>query len=152
MKKMKIVLYSVIFLLALYYTISSVSFGLWVGFGPGPGLLPLCMGIVMMILSLIQLLSKEALRSEEVKIFLTKNQGLRIIVFTVSTLLTIILMEPLGFLVATALYIFFLLRFMEDYTIFKSIRSAVIVPIVFWVLFYVIFELPLPEGLLAIIL
>jgi putative tricarboxylic transport membrane protein len=152
MKKLKIAVYSVLIVLAIYYSVSSVSFGLWVGFGPGPGLLPLLLGIAMIIMCLLQLFSKEALRSEEVKVFLTKNQAVRIFLFTVSTLLTIMLMETLGFIIALALYIFWLLRFMENYTVFKAAQSALIIPIVFWVLFYVIFELPLPEGLLSIIL
>lgn len=152
MKKMNVAFYGVVIALAIYYIYGSLSFGLWQGYGPGPGLLPVILGIAFLLLGVIQLFSKEALRSTVKDIFLTKQEGLRIAGLILLSFITVILMNSLGFLIVTVLLSFVVLRFFEDYSTKKSIITSLLLPFCLWIMFNVAFKLDLPDGLLSFIL
>jgi len=152
MKKMKISFYAVIIAVSIYYTLESPKFGLWQGYGPGPGLLPLILGIAMLILGGIQFLSKDGIKSKEEESFLQKTEAVRVSAFAVLILLAIILMNTVGFLFVTILFSFIVLRFLECYSTKKSIVISILVPFALWVLFFFVFRLDLPKGILSLIL
>ena len=152
MRKMNIAFYGVVIAVAVYYIYGALSFGLWQGYGPGPGLLPLLLGICFLILGVIQLFSQEALKSAVKDIFLTKQEGHRIAALTVLAFLTVVLMNTAGFLIITIIFSFIVLKYFESYTTKKSIITSLALPICLWALFNIIFKLDLPAGLLSIIL
>lgn len=152
MKKVKIALYITLLLVAFYYVLKSFSFGFWKGYGPGPGLLPLILGISMIILCVLQLFSKDVLRSIEESIFLKRREWARVSLYFLAAVVTAALMNTLGFLLVTILFSFVVLRYIESWPTQKSVYISLLLPFMLWALFYIGFKVELPEGVLSIIL
>lgn len=149
MKRMKITFYTLLILIAVYYLTQAFQFGLWQGYGPGPGLLPVLLGFALLILSIIQLFSKDGLRSEDKEIFLTKEEAKRLGILLVVNIAAIVLLESVGFIVVITAFSFVILFFMDNWPFSKSILLSVGLSVVCWILFAVLFKLPLPEGILT---
>ncbi len=152
MKTIQIGFYGLLVLLSAYYTSQSFSFGLWQGFGPGPGLMPLILGISMFVLSLYQLMSTDGVRSKDQSKFLDAVARKRLAVLLLMTILAVLLMEKVGFIPIIILYCFIILAYLDEWKVGKSILFSVGLSVGSWVLFDMIFQLPLPEGLLHLIL
>ncbi len=149
MKRMKIVFYTLLILLSVFYLSQAFEFGLWQGYGPGPGLLPVILGFTMLILSIFQLFSHDGLKSQDKEIFLTKEEAKRLAILLVVNIVAIVLLESVGFIVVITAFAFVILFFMDKWTFTKSITLSLGLSIVCWILFAVVFKLPLPEGILT---
>lgn len=84
----------------------SVDLRLWVSFGPGPGFFPFAMGVLLILLSGLWVAEAHR-RGYEVAESVDRNR-----VFSVigSLLVLVLLMEPIGFQISMALFLFFHLK------------------------------------------
>ncbi|HWQ78522.1 MAG TPA: tripartite tricarboxylate transporter TctB family protein [Anaerovoracaceae bacterium] len=152
MKTIKICFYSLLVLLSAYYTTQAITFGMWQGFGPGPGLMPLILGVSMFILSLYQLFSKDGIRSKEKEIFLGREERKRLVTLLLVNVLATVFLETAGFIIVIMAYCLVILLYLSKWSVKKGILLSVGMSVTCWVLFAVIFQLPLPEGLLEFVL
>ncbi|WP_053365774.1 tripartite tricarboxylate transporter TctB family protein [Bacillus sp. FJAT-27245] len=125
--------------------IQSLSLNYYSEFGPGPGLLPMWISGLMIILSIINIFSslkKDAIKFADV---MPKGEGLKNVLLTAGTLLLFIVTVPyIGFVLASFLMLFLL--FLRGYKWYIGMGLAAgIALFVFW-LFGSILSVPLPVN------
>jgi len=116
-------------------------------FGPGAGVLPFCLGAAMAVLSIILLVnaSREPAHASGRSPF-PKGRGLLAIIETAGALGSfILLLETLGFLVATALLTAFLLRVVEREGWWITVGVALANAAGLYVVFQVLLGVSLPK-------
>ncbi len=115
---------------------------------PGGGLFPLIASILLMGLS--SLLTLQAFRGKEVDkssqypFFPEKDAPRRIVLGFAGLLAYRYLLPAIGFAASTAVFIFFLSRFLARYSFVTSIVFAVITGVVSYYLFQVWLKIPMP--------
>ena len=117
----------------------------WSDFGPGPGFLPAALGAALAIMgpavAVASLRAREAARAS--------TSSLRKPLVVTSVLAAYLaLFNVLGFVVATALFLFTLLRWVESRGAGLAAALAVCITLGLYLLFVVVLETPLPIGAL----
>jgi len=113
---------------------------------PGPGLLPLMGGLLMVLLSFvvfIQAFSQEAKESEQRRI---RIGNWRMWVVTVCLLFYAFALKRLGFFIATFLLLGFLFQLLERKSWFTTVLAAAGTIFCVYLLFYVLLQVQLPRG------
>lgn len=142
---------STLFLVGLAIAISLESIRIGPGSlsNPGPGLIPLGSGLVLGILGLIGFFrtfvrpSSEGLRENAVKL------GGRTISALVSMVAFAFLINALGFLTVTFLWMGFVCRWIAGMGWKGTIFTSVVTPLCTWLLFEVFLEIRFPRGILS---
>ncbi|WP_258358733.1 tripartite tricarboxylate transporter TctB family protein [Moorella sulfitireducens (nom. illeg.)] len=147
MRRGKISLYSGLIALSIYYGREALSLGLWVGFGPGPGLMPLLLSIIMFILACFLLLSPDGLKNTETDSFILADGKRRLIMVVLFLIISTYLMDIIGFILSTMILTYTILQMVEKWGMKRSAIVAIILPVTFWFLFAVAFKMQLPEGI-----
>ena len=112
--------------------------------GPGPGLLPTAMGVLIITMAAISFLRPEVSRIE-------LPYFRRIAIILASLIGYAVLLEPLGYVVATAILLgFLLLAFAEQRRWWQPI-SAVAVSFATYYVFRILLSVPLPPDPLDLI-
>ena len=133
----------------------SVGMGLGELGEPGPGFFPFLMSVCLIFFSSIHFISsllqkKGQLNFGESKRFWPESDGMKKILFTITSLFTFVFaMNYMGFVVITFLFMFVLLRFIES----QKWRTVFLIACLTTVLSYAIFQLwlkaDLPRGFLG---
>lgn len=145
------------------YDLTSSSFWLLVGVGfitggfrygfgtwhePGPGLLPVVFGTVLGVLSLVlfivSLIAGE--KPEKKSFWEAKGSWRTVLAVSLSLLGYMILFKPLGFVLATFLFLFFLLKFIGKKGWILSISLALVISFFCYGFFSYLLGTPLPQG------
>lgn len=118
---------------------------------PGPGLYPLGVAITLIVFSLIVLLPsvfslKKHATTEEGGEFNKK----KIILVIISLLIYAAILERLGFVFSTLLFIIFILKFIECKRWYVAISFAVLTAAISYAIFNLWLESNLPRGILGI--
>jgi len=145
--------------LVLGIGLSLTSFQLRIGgfHNPGPGFLPFIAGVLLTISGLVLFLSRGSGESgaggvtEGKKAFITKvSRRFSIPFFTLLILLVyILLLEPLGFLLATFFFLFCLFKFVEPRKWVTPLVLSLISVIVSHFVFSVWLRCQFPRGILG---
>jgi putative tricarboxylic transport membrane protein len=130
--------------LGLYIFLQARDWDYYTADGPGPGFFPTWYGVAMVALSLALVASR-----------IHKADGTganwRTVWRALSTwlafALAVVLMEPLGFLLAFALLIFFMVTVVFRRSLLAAGLTAVLTALGFYLVFPVALELQLPTGL-----
>ena len=110
---------------------------------PGPGLLPLALGVVIVVLAAVSFLRPEVRHIE-------LPQFRRILLILGSLVVYALLLELVGYVVATALLVGFLLIVLGERFRWWQPVMAVGVSLATYYVFRVVLGLPLPPGLLEL--
>ncbi len=135
--------------LAIAVSLESIRIGPGSLSNPGPGLIPLGCGLVLGILSLIGFFrtfvrpSSEVLRKNAVKL------GGSTIAALVSMLVFAFLIDTLGFLIVTFLWMGFVCRWIGRLGWKATIFTSVVTPFCIWLLFVYFLEIRFPRGILS---
>jgi putative tricarboxylic transport membrane protein len=138
----------------LFFFIGSLILGLGSLSEPGAGFFPFIMSGLLVFFSLVHFLSSLTLDRPEGdlqdKRFWPEKDGIRrIVLMNMSLFMFVVLVNPLGFIFTTFLFLFFLLRFIEP----QKWSTVFIITIVSTGSSYLIFQLwlkaDLPTGLLG---
>jgi hypothetical protein len=118
----------------------------WSDFGPGPGFLPAALGVALAIMgpavALASFRARDASR--------TSASSLRKpLVVTGVMAAYLVLLDVVGFVAATALFLFTLFRWVESRGTGQAAALAVCITLGLYLLFVVVLETPLPSGALA---
>ncbi|MBP1723967.1 MAG: tripartite tricarboxylate transporter TctB family protein [Deltaproteobacteria bacterium] len=115
---------------------------------PGPGFMPFLLGIAMVLLSGRSYLEISPIAAGE-----KMNDGQEkkpILLIFGGLILYLALMDLLGFYVSTFLLLIYLMRTCGEKQYWRSLWISGITVIVVYVVFYKLFIIPFPEGLLGI--
>ena len=120
---------------------------------PGPGFLPFWLGVVLGLLSII-LLIRTSLQRKETRLFrqvLTeKIRWGKVLITVVALILYGVLMEYVGFLLLTFLFMACLMRFVDPQSWKRVIGWALVGSVGSYLIFEVWMKLRLPKGFLGV--
>lgn len=114
---------------------------------PGPGLFPLLSGIVLTCLSLILVIRSFEL-AEEAIFNLSKDGYARVFSLPGAMILYAILIDSLGFIIATSFLLFYFLKLVSNYSYKRSILYALLISVSTYVIFNIFLDVGLPSGLM----
>ena len=119
---------------------------------PGPGFYPFCIGLTLILFSLIVLLSSIFLQKEEASQEKTgeKSNIKDILLVVISLFLYAIVYEHLGFVLSTFLFIIFILKIIERKKWLIAISFAIFTAAISYVVFNLWLNANLPKGILGI--
>jgi len=139
-------------LVGILFCIGGIHYGIRRSGIPGPGFLPFVTGLILVALSLILLISRLLKRRDEADSIgepMPGGQALRRILKALGALcLYVLILEPLGFMLTTFLFMVLVLRL-------EPRRWTFIIPVAigatafFFVLFKILLRVPLPSGILG---
>ena len=138
--------------LAIAVSLESIRIGPGSLSNPGPGLIPLGCGLVLGILSLVGFFrtfvrsSSERRREDAVKL------GGRTISALVSMVAFGFLINSLGFLIVTFLWMGFVCRWIARMGWKGTIFTSVVTPFCTWLLFEYFLEIRFPRGILGLLI
>jgi putative tricarboxylic transport membrane protein len=137
------------FSLGLLAVLTAIRTGVGTLTSPGPGLLPLIGGLLMILLSLVvflQAFSQEARESERASV---KIGNWRIWLVTLCLICYAFAFKRLGFTIATFLFLGFLFQLLERRSWFKTLFTAAATIFAVYMVFYVWLQVQLPRGFLG---
>lgn len=143
--------------LGLFIVFRSIGFKIWGVIGPQEGFFPFIIGILIIALSLIiigkSLLSRlphalvtseKSLTEEE-----TASVSLRkVVYYSIAMGCYAILLQPVGFLITTPVFLVCILRLIERQSWRTSVSVALALTVLSHIVFAYLLMVPLPKGLL----
>ncbi len=139
-------------LIGVFFCIGGLHYGIRRSGIPGPGFLPFVTGLILVALSvtlLVARLLKRRDRAGSIGKPMPRGEAFRRILIVLGALcLYVVLLEPLGFLLTTVLFMIVILR-LEPRRWTFILPVAVGATVFFFVLFKVLLRVPLPAGLLG---
>lgn len=131
--------------------------GLDLGMGPlnapGPGFFPIVLGVLLFLLSLLQLIKASLARDEldGKDAFLSQVKiSPKVLMSLFALILYMCFLNIFGYILATFLLMFFLLAFVSRKQFRFSISIAILISIITYSLFRVILSIPLPKGFIQV--
>ena len=139
------------FFFAVYICIESIRLPLGSWRDPGPGFLPLLVGLILASLSIICFMQARLAESTEQKASWYSRERWKNLIWVLLALLAYALvLDPLGFLMSTFLLLVFLFRFgMEPQRWLWAIGASGIASVSCYVVFELWLRTQLPRGILA---
>jgi putative tricarboxylic transport membrane protein len=126
----------------------SVNLSLGNFHNPGPGFMPFILGFSMILLSLLSYVESRP-EADRQKMNLLKEEKPILLIFG-GLILYLFLMNILGFYVSTFLLLMYLIRACGLKEGWRSVWISAATVIVVYVVFYKLFIIPFPEGVLGI--
>src|SRR2546422_1110406 len=114
--------------------------------GPQAGYFPLYVGLLICFAStaiLVRALRNSALAAES---FVSRDELKKILTVLVPTVVYVALIAPLGFYLASTLYIAYFMWFLGKYSWAKIAPVSIGVSVAFFLIFEIWFSVPLPKG------
>jgi putative tricarboxylic transport membrane protein len=142
---------SIWFFLAIYTCVQSIQLPLGSWRDPGPGFLPLLVGLILASLSIICFLQARMAESGDQKASGYPGERWKNLIWVLLALLAYALvLDPLGFLMSTFLLLVFLFRFgMEPQKWLWAIGGSGIASVSCYVVFELWLRTQLPRGILG---
>ena len=117
----------------------------WSESGPGSGFLPAWLGGVMAALALLMLLRRP--RAAEAVDWLPRGEGARrVIVLIAASVLYVALLKPLGMIIASALYLAFVMRYFERHAWWLTGVVVLAASAANWLVFVHWLKVPFPVS------
>ena len=122
----------------------------WGSGGPGPAFMPFWLGLVMAILA-IMMLVRSFKQQHPGATWLPRGEGLRdMLVVLGVTILFVALLNVLGMVIGTAIYLGILIAYLGRHPWWMTIAIAVAAAFFNWLVFVHWLRVPFPEGMLWI--
>ena len=139
-------------LVGSFFCVGSLTYGLFNEGVPGPGLLSFFAGIILIFLGLIVFVTafirKPGYKKHVQDKFFPEKFSFKKIVFTVLALIVYLtVLEYLGFLLTTFLFMLFLFSFIEPKKWPVAIASSILISSFFYILFQLLLKVRLPRGI-----
>jgi hypothetical protein len=143
------------FLFGLFLVFLSLLHPIWTKYGPGEGFFPLAVGIVVIGSSLVLMVGKFRLFTQELrKGRETEPQQrkaaelLKVGSYIVLVVLYGLSIERIGFLIGTVLFVFLILKAVERQKLKTALLFTLVVTIASYALFVHVLGVRLPQGLI----
>ena len=139
--------------LGLFLVLQSIRLPLWGGSGPEAGFYPLTVGVIIAGLSLLLVLRSGFLAppgagEKPVEPVRDRTHLQKVLVYVVLSLLYGVLLERIGFLVASSFLLFLVLKFVERQGWKATVLVGGLSIAVGYALFVYFLQVPLPRGFL----
>jgi putative tricarboxylic transport membrane protein len=142
---------SLIFLFAGIY---GIVFSLQLPLGhlrePGPGMLPLCLSILLFLSGVLGFINGRRKRAERIDWHGMAKKVITPLKIVGITGGFVLAMESLGYLITSSLYIFLLFFWISRYRLWVSIGLSLFIGAGSWYFFGKILSVPLPRGPLSL--
>ena len=126
------------------------SYQWWGSGGPGPAFVPFWLGLVMALLALMMLI-RSLKQKNPGGAWLPRGEGLRdMLVVLAVTVAYVALLNVLGMVIGTALYLMVLVRYLGRHRWWVTVSIAVAAAAFNWLVFVRWLRVPMPEGMLWI--
>ncbi len=122
-------------------------------FTPGPGFMPFWVGVVLALLSCYLLFDsfiRKPSGKDDAKLLPATHALLRVGAILLSLVIATAVMSYLGFPLTLVLLTMAILRFLERYSIVKSVGYGIAYAVVTWFIFEYILSMGFPKGFLGI--
>lgn len=114
---------------------------------PGPGFLPLTVGILLALMSLTLFINSLRLKMTDQKVFgLDRKEQFRVFTTSLSLIIYAVALRPLGFVLVTFILLVFLFRVIGKLNWKISIAGPILTTLFFYLLFDVWLEVQFPMG------
>jgi len=120
----------------------------WTSDGPGSGYFPFYIGLIVCISALGVIWQARAAKTRDEGVFVNRAQLGRVLSVLVPAAIYVLGIWLVGVYVASAIYIALFMIVLGKYPTVKSVVLAVIVNVVFFMMFEVWFKVPLYKGIL----
>ena len=141
----EVVVALLVFALGLTVLIGSWKLGSkWTSEGPGPGYFPFYISLIMCISGAG--VAIQALRKRPQGIFADGQQLKQVLIVLVPAAVYVLAVQLIGIYVASAIYIALFMTLLGKYSPVKSTLAAVVIMVLFFLLFEVWFKVPLYKG------
>ncbi len=124
----------------------------WGDAGPEPGYFPFYIGLFIIIASVAVLIETVIKQRRHQQIFLTREQGHRILTFFLPMFAFVAVSMVLGLYVSLALYLFGTMTIQGKYPISKALAVCLGTVVIFYFVFEKWFQVPLLKGPLEALL
>ncbi|MEO5669856.1 MAG: tripartite tricarboxylate transporter TctB family protein [Ramlibacter sp.] len=118
----------------------------WTSDGPGSGYFPFYIGIILCIAGAGTMFQAIFSKKRNTDIFVDSEQLRRVLSVLIPALIYVGAVQFLGLYVASAIYIALFMIVLGKYSPVKSLITAVVVNVVFFMMFEVWFKVPLFKG------
>ena len=118
----------------------------WGDAGPQPGYFPFYIGLFIVLASCGVLIEAVIAQRRLKQVFLTREQGHRMLTFFLPMLGFVALSMVLGLYVGLAIYLFGVMTLQGGYRIVKSLAVCLSTVVIFYVVFEKWFQVPLLKG------
>jgi hypothetical protein len=126
------------------------SYPYWTDTGPGSGFLPVWLGAVLAVLALLLLAGASRAGAAGGR-WLPEGRGLaRLLVVVLATAVFVAVMDVVGMVLGSALFLLGILRFLERYPWSYALGIAVVVAAVNYAIFTYWLQVPFPKSVLGI--
>jgi putative tricarboxylic transport membrane protein len=129
-------------LFALLWIATALGLPYMGDYAPGSGFLPLWLGVCLLMLSVIHVVA--SLRAPVAAPL--AGHWRKVVAVTLGLIVCVAVVEALGFVIAVAAYLLFLLRVVEKESWRTSLGVSVGTVVVLFLLFRVWLKVPLPQG------
>jgi len=151
MKRLDLIKGLVLFGFSLICCSQSIRLPLWIAKKPGPGLVPLVLGVALGVLSLLFVIAKGFKKKTEAVPLWADQRNKKRILLTLAILLVYAIVLPyLGFLVSSFFLIFFLLALSYSQKRIVLGMASVLISLAFYIIFQILLKIQLPHGVLGI--
>lgn len=136
-------------LLALGITVVIASWELgatWTSDGPGSGYFPFGIGILICVSGAVTLFSSLFGKNKNTEIFVDGEQFKRVMQVFIPAIIYVGAIEVFGVYVSSLVYITLFMVLLGKFSVFKAVAAALIVNVVFFMMFEVWFKVPLYKG------
>lgn len=141
----EVVVAALVFALGLTILIGSWRLGSgWTSDGPGPGYFPFYISLIMCISGVA--VAFQALRKRPEGTFADTQQLKQVLIVLLPAILFVLAVQLFGLYIASAVYITLFMTLLGKYPVVKSALAAVIIMVLFFLLFEVWFKVPLFKG------
>lgn len=149
-----------IFLMGLFFLFYSIKLSIWNPSGPDAGFFPLITASTIIFFSLLLILKNILKIIKESKQNRTAQNSIvngtlinnraesKVLQYSISTLAYAILFGLLGFIIASTIFLLFLLKYIEKQSWRMTVLTGIIAVIVSYILFRHLLGVPLPLGLI----
>ncbi|MBG9386609.1 tripartite tricarboxylate transporter TctB family protein [Caenimonas aquaedulcis] len=118
----------------------------WTSDGPGSGYFPFYIGLILCIAGIGIFFQTVFGKNRNTEIFVDSEQLKRVLQVLVPAIVYVLVVQFVGLYVASAIYIAGFMILLGHYSPLKSILTAVIINVIFFLMFEVWFKVPLFKG------
>lgn len=138
---------AILLALGILVVVTSIELGAtWGSDGPGSGYFPFGIGVLVCISGGGALLQALFSKEKDMEVFVDGEQLKRVLQVLIPAIIYVGAIEVIGVYVSSAVYIALFMILLGKFSAFKAVVAALIVNVVFFMMFEVWFKVPLYKG------
>jgi hypothetical protein len=138
---------AVLLAIGILVTVTSWKLGAgWTSDGPGSGYFPFGIGVIICIAGAGTIIQALFGKNKNTEVFVDREQVVRVLQVFIPAIVYVGAIEVLGVYIASTIYIAGFMVWLGKFSIIKAIVAALVVNVVFFLMFEVWFKVPLYKG------